>query len=285
LVLRRIHPSLAKPRQKVLRRLEPFGAIPAWSRRPLMKRRLVTPWRIRGTAPPSPYKRQLLEKQRLRFHYNIKEETLQKYMIKAFRKGIEWPADNLLQQLESRADNFVWRVGLAPTMAGARRFVSQGHIQIMQSNWDQWRTISVPSLRLKVGDRVRVSDYPSSQKWGRANHDDEGPVTVPAHIEWDRETMSGTYLDICDRQDFGIDIDERLITLFYSGQRGLRRKHIRYFEGSEAVINKRHLGGKVRPTPENIMNMKQGVGLNKRGRRRPPCLWGRRMPLNSPYHR
>mmetsp|Transcript_9713 Transcript_9713/g.19436 ORF Transcript_9713/g.19436 Transcript_9713/m.19436 type:complete len:104 (-) Transcript_9713:105-416(-) len=95
--------------------------------------------------------------------------------------------------------------------------------------------------------------------------------------------MEGEYLAPCDWQDFGLHVDYKYIILCYSGQMGLRRRHIRYFEGSRTVIKKSYNGGRTRPTPENILNMKRGIGLNKRGRARPPCLWGRRRPLNNAY--
>lgn len=233
----------------------------------------------------------LIEKQRVRFHYNVKEKQLQTYMRAAWRKGVEYPVDRLLQQLESRLDNFVWRVGLAPTMAGARFLVRCGHIQWKGLNGKMWRVVNIPSLRLKIGDTVRVNrKKQSSKNTCRLNMEDEGPVPLPAHIEWDRDGMIGRYNDICDRHDFGLHVEERFIIQWYSGQSrrlagGLRIRHIRYFEGSTKIITKRYNGGRIRPTPENILNLKQGVGLNKTGRQRPPCLWGRRKPLNNPYER
>lgn len=283
-VARRFHPSCGhRPKQKVLRRLEPYGQIPAWSRRTLIKRRLKVPWRTRTTPKPSSYCRYLIEKQRVRYHYNVKDRQLEGYMRRAFKKGNEWPVDVLLQQLESRLDAFVWRVGLAPTMAGARHFVREGHMQYMTGSMTDWTTCNVPSLRLKIGDKLRVRDKKSSQNYGKLNQDDEGPVPVPDHIKWDREKMEGEYLDVCDWQDFGLWVGERYICLWYSGYQGLRRRHLRYFEGTTRVIKKRYRGGRIRPTPENILNIKRGIGLNKRGRARPPCLWGRRRPLNNPY--
>jgi len=282
-VARQMFPSHARPKQKVLRRLEPYGQIPAWSRRGLIKRRLKTPWRSRNTPKPSAYGRQLIEKQRVRFHYNIKEKQMKKYMMRAFRKGIEYPVDNLLQQLESRFDNIVWRVGLAPTMAGARHFVREGHMQYMTGGMKDWTTCNVPSLRLKIGDKFRVRGKWRSQNYGKTSMDDEGPVPVPDHLTFDREKMEGVYNDVCDYQDFGLHVEERFICNWYTGPFGLRRRHIRYHEGTMRVIKKRYRGGRTRPTPENILNMKRGLGMHKRGRSRPPCLWGRKRPLNNPY--
>jgi small subunit ribosomal protein S4 len=274
-----------RAKQKVLRRLEQYGQIPAWSRQRLHTRRKITPWKTRTPRRPTIWGRHLIEKQRVRFHYNVKESMMQKYMRASFRRGIEYPVDNLLQQFESRIDNFCWRVGLAPTMAGARSFVRGLHVEWRNNKMKMWRVVNIPSLKLKIGDQVRVRHKKTSQNHGRKAHDDEGMVPLPAHIQWDRDAMEGTYLNICDNNDFGLHVDERLITNWYSGSRGLRRRHLRFFEGTNVVIKKKYRGGRIRPTPENIMNMKRLTGVQKRGRARPPCLWGRKYPLNSPYER
>merc|ERR1719188_1521032 len=137
----------------------------------------------------SSWGRNMIEKQRVRYHYNVKDKQLRKYMARAYRKGIEYPVDNFLQQLESRIDNFVWRVGLAPTMSGARKFVRDGHIQYLTGSMTEYKTLTIPSARLRIGDKVRVRWQKSSQNYGRLNHDDEGPVEPPPHIVWDREKM------------------------------------------------------------------------------------------------
>lgn len=278
------HPSCShRPRQKVLRRLEPYGQIPAWTRKPLLKRRLKQPWRKHPTGKPSGYGRELIEKQRLRFHYNVKERQLQNYMKRAFQKSLMYPVDHMLQQLESRLDNFIWRVGVAPTMAGARWYVREGHVQYMSGRMEKWRTCNVPSMRLKVGDKIRVKDKESSKKVAMRYQEEEGPVPVPPHLTWDRENLEGEYLDICDPQDIGLHINAEMIARRYTGPFGLRIRHIRYFPGTKRIIKKKNRGGRIRPTPENVLNMKRGIGLNPRGRRRPPCLWGRHRPLNNPY--
>jgi small subunit ribosomal protein S4 len=253
-----------------------------------MKRVCRKPWRTRFTGKLSPFGREMIEKQRIRYHFNLKNKQMEVYARRAFKKGVEYPVDNLLQQLESRLDNLVWRVGLAPTMAGARHFVKEGHIQWRTGDMKEWRTVNVPSLRLKVGDTFRVRDSKNSQNYGKLNQEDEGPVEVPEHITWDRDTMSGSYNAVCDRQDFGLNVEERFVINWYTGQgkylkSALRIRHIRYQPGTSRIIKKSYNGGRTRPTPENIMNIKRGIGLNRRGRSRPPCLWGRRKPLNSPY--
>eukprot|EP00929_Paragymnodinium_shiwhaense_P038710 TRINITY_DN2042_c0_g1_i3.p1 TRINITY_DN2042_c0_g1~~TRINITY_DN2042_c0_g1_i3.p1 ORF type:complete len:398 (-),score=92.80 TRINITY_DN2042_c0_g1_i3:125-1318(-) len=290
-VTRHWYPSACgAPKQKVIRRLEPWGPVPSWSTKPLYRRRVITPWRKHKTPRPSWYMRQLLEKQRLRYHYNIKEKQMQVYMREAWKKGHVSAVEAFQQMLESRLDNTVWRLGLAPTMAAARRFVRQGHMQLITGqNQKEWRTVNIPSIRLKIGDQIRVSDREGSKNMvEHYKTQNQEYVEPPAHIRWSKENMEGEYLDLCSVNDFGIPIDPKFIQLWYSGQGGarraaLRRRHIRWFEGTTNVIKKNYNGGRVRPTPENLINIKLGIGLNKRGRKRPPCLWGRRRPLNNPY--
>lgn len=248
-----------------------------------MKRRLKQYWRKRTTPKLSAYGRMHMERQRVRFHYNIKEKHMKEYMIRAFKKGIEYPVDNFLQQLESRLDNFCWRVGLEPTMAGARVTVRHNHIQFMRGSMTEWATCNIPSMRLKVGDKIRVRPNPTSQMRSQKKHEEEPDVDIPQHLAWDWDKMEGEYLGPCDWQDFGLHVDYKYIILCYSGQRGLYRKHLRYYEGTRTVIKKSYRGGRTRMTPENVLNMQRGLGLHKRGRHRPPCLWGRRRPMNNAY--
>jgi len=288
----RMYPTRGNKLQKVMRRLEKYGPMPAWSRRPLIKKRLITPWFKRGpphTKPISDWGRRLWEKQRLRFHFNIKEYQLIKIMKKGFQT--RYPVVRAMQILESRIDNTLWRVGLAPTMAGARYLINGKHVQwrpaYLTGQEDKWRTMISGNYELGIGDQVRIKDREGSRKFAKANLELDD-VKIPEHLDFDKENMVVTYNNICDPSDFGIRVEEKFIFMWYSGQgtkfqKALRRKHIRFFPGTNKVIRKFHNGGRPTPTPENKLNMKKGQGLNPTGRRRPPCLWGRSKPLNNPY--
>jgi len=291
-VAMRWYPSACgEPRQKVLRRLDRYGGIPAWSRKPLLKRRLVRPWRKRTTPRLSEWGHCKYETQRVRFHYNIKNKQMEGYMRKAFTRGVGDPMETFMKQLESRMDNTVWRLGLAPTMPAARHFVREGHMQYRRDydpemkRRSKWRTISIPSMRLRVGDHIRVKPRKSSYGVVDKVMEEDGPVVKPGHLEWDVDKKKGRYLDTCDVNELGLKVSEDEIYRMYTGTRGLRKKHFRYFEGSNEVIPVAYNGGRIRPTPENIINMKRGKGLYKQGRRCPPSLWGRRgkTPLNNPW--
>ena len=289
-VVVRIFPTRCMSRQKTMRRLEPFGEMPAWSRKPLLRKRLKQPWRKRPTRRLSAFGRHLYERSRLRCHYNINVRQLTKYVLRAFKEGRKHPIDHLMAILESRVDNFCWRVGIAPTMAGARFFVRENHIQVksQRKEYDykepEWVTVNTPSHLLKIGDQIRVRPKPRSQKLAKRYQDEDGPVDVPDHLEWDREELVGRYNDLCDANQVGININEDYLMNKFLGPQGVRQRHIRWFEGTTIPIEKIYNGGRIVPTPENILNMKKGAGLRARGFRRPPCLWGRRNnPLNNPW--
>ena len=289
-VVAHMFPTRSMSRQKTMRRLEPYGEMPAWSRKPLLRRRLKQPWRKRPTRRLSPWGRCLYERSRLRCHYNINVRQLTKYVLRAFKEGRRHPIDHLMAILESRIDNFCWRVGIAPTMAGARFMVRENHIQIKSPKTDmdykdpEWVTVNCPSHLLKVGDQIRVRPKPRSEKLAKRYQEEDGEVDVPEHLEWDREDLVGSYLGPCDANEVGININEDYLINKFLGPQGVRQRHIRWFEGTTIPIEKIYNGGRIRPTPENILNMKRGRGLNPMGYKRPPCLWGRRKkPLNNPW--
>lgn len=99
----------------------------------------------------SDYAVQLLEKQKVRFSYGLKERQFRNYVNKALRSTGN-PALNLFQALESRLDNVVYRLGLAKTRPMARQLVSHGHITV------NGRKVTIPSFTVKSGDVVSVRE-------------------------------------------------------------------------------------------------------------------------------
>jgi small subunit ribosomal protein S4 len=99
----------------------------------------------------SDYKKQLLEKQKMRFMYGISEKQLANYVREAVSEGHQ-PIASLMARLESRLDNVVYRLGLAKTRRLARQMVSHGHIQI------NGRRFNIPSHRVKIGDVIGVRE-------------------------------------------------------------------------------------------------------------------------------
>ena len=108
----------------------------------------------RGNRRPgqmSDYTRQLLEKQKMRFTYGITEKQLRRYVDEATEKSHQ-PIMLLMERLESRLDNVVYRLGLAKTRRLARQIVAHGHIFV------NGKRISIPSYRTRVGDEISVRE-------------------------------------------------------------------------------------------------------------------------------
>ena len=141
----------------------------------------------RGRRPGqmSDYKRQLIEKQKMRFTYGISEKQLRRYVDDAVEKSNQ-PVALLMDRLESRLDNVIYRMGLAKTRRLARQIVSHGHMCV------NGKKMTIPSHRVKVGDVVSIRE--GSRQTGlfvnlSETHEAAG---VPAWVTFDVKKMEGT---------------------------------------------------------------------------------------------
>lgn len=99
----------------------------------------------------SDYKKQLIEKQKMRYSYGISEKQLSMYVHESFEKGNQ-PINTLIARLESRLDNVVCRLGLAKTRRLARQIVSHGHVCV------NGRRLNIPSYRVGIGDVISIRE-------------------------------------------------------------------------------------------------------------------------------
>jgi small subunit ribosomal protein S4 len=127
----------------------------------------------------SEYGSQLNEKQKARFIYGLSEKQFSNYVKEALDKKSAHPTNSIFEHLELRADNAVYRLGLAPTRRAARQMVSHGHILI------NGKKITIPSQRLKIGDSVSVREG----SLGKAlfSQIDESKATPPSWLAFDRQ--------------------------------------------------------------------------------------------------
>lgn len=157
----------------------------------------------------SDYGNQLREKQKLRRMYGLLERQFRRYFAEAQRrKGST--GTNLLQLLESRLDNVVYRMGIGSTRAEARQLVT--HCSIMVNG----RSLNVPSALLKAGDVVSVTDKSKAQLRIVDSLQLAEKVGLPAWVEVDAKKMSGTFKGAPERSEFGQDINESLVVELYS---------------------------------------------------------------------
>ena len=156
----------------------------------------------------SEYGLQLAEKQKLRFSYGLGEKQFRNLFEKAeAAKGIT--GEILLQLLEGRLDNIVFRLGIAPTRAAARQLVSHRHITV------DGQVVNIPSYAVKPGQLIGVRERSKSlevivNSLAGFNH------SKYAWLEWDESTKVGKLLHIPERADIPENIKEHLIVELYS---------------------------------------------------------------------
>ena len=155
----------------------------------------------------SEYGVQLAEKQKIRLMYGLNEKQFHKLFDKASKmKGTA--GHNLLNLLESRLDNLVYRLGLAKTRRAARQVVNHGHISVNGVKVD------IPSYQVKVGDVIAVRE--NSLEHGAIKEAVEACTSRPAFVDFDKNKMSGTYLRLPDRSELNQEVNETLIVEFYN---------------------------------------------------------------------
>jgi small subunit ribosomal protein S4 len=133
----------------------------------------------------SDYKRQLLEKQKMRFTYGISEKQLRRYIDEAVEKSHQ-PIALLMARLESRLDNVVFRLGLATTRQMARQMVSHGHIIV------NGRKMTVPSHKVKEGDEISVREGSKESILFTSLSDSHEAAGVPAWLSFDLKKLTAT---------------------------------------------------------------------------------------------
>ena len=158
----------------------------------------------------SQYSLQLREKQKVKRLYGLLEKQFSNLMKEAGRKQGQ-SGQVLLQLLEQRADNAVYRAGFAPSRRAARQLVTHGHFLLNDSRVD------IPSIRLKPGDALTLR--PHSQKTEYFKHlDDVSPVPseTPGWLKVDRKKVAVSVTGLPSRDDAEPDINEQLIVEYYS---------------------------------------------------------------------
>lgn len=156
----------------------------------------------------SVYGKQLLEKQKLRFQYNISERQMRNYFRKAAAKRGK-TGEVLVQQLETRLDAMVLRSGLARTIYAARQFVGHGHIEV------NGKRVDIPSFGVRVGDVVSIKESRRTNVHIVDAVDYSPPP--PSYIERQRPGgFEAKLLRIPLREEIPVIADENMIVEFYS---------------------------------------------------------------------
>ncbi len=156
----------------------------------------------------SDYAVHLAEKQRIRFQFGLMEKQFVGYFKKAAaKKGIT--GENLLQMLEMRLDNIVYRLGLSITRMQARQLVSHGHIQV------DGKKVNIPSFICRQGNVVQVREKSKNLNLFIENIGFTNIESYP-WLSLDKKNLKGEVLSIPSREQIPIKVDERLIIEYYS---------------------------------------------------------------------
>ena len=155
----------------------------------------------------SEYAIQLMEKQKAKYTYGILEKQFARTFDKAARAhGIT--GEVLLQLIECRLDNVVYRLGIAPSRRAARQLVSHTHINV------NGNTVNIPSYTLKPGDVVSIRE--KSQTLEAIVESLSGAVNKYSWLEFDKATFSGKFISVPERSQIPENIKEQLIVELYS---------------------------------------------------------------------
>ena len=157
----------------------------------------------------SDYGMQLREKQKLRRMYGVLERQFRNYYKKAAQlKGST--GENLLQLLECRLDNVVYRMGFAVTRAEARQLVSHKGIEV------NGKIVNIPSLQVSAGDAVGIREKARKQLRIQSALEVAGQVGLPDWVDVDTKKMAGVFKALPVREDILPDINENLVVELYS---------------------------------------------------------------------
>jgi small subunit ribosomal protein S4 len=134
-----------------------------------------------------------------------------RYVRKA-RRAAGSTGQVLLQLLEMRLDNTVFRMGMAPTIPAARQLVNHGHVTI------NGRVVNIPSYQCKPGEVVGVRDSDRSRKLVQENLQFPGLAHLPSHLEFDKNALTGKVNSVVEREWVALQVKELLVVEYYSRQ-------------------------------------------------------------------
>ena len=156
----------------------------------------------------SEYGAQLKEKQKVRFIYGVLEKQFRHYFVKASNmKGVT--GENMLQLLELRLDNVVYRLGLAKIRRMARQVVGHGHIRV------NGKKVDIPSYQVKAGDVITLRQRSMESEMFKSLREGTS-VLLPKWLTFDAQNLTGTVAALPSREDIDYEVQENMIVEFYS---------------------------------------------------------------------
>nr|YP_009256761.1 ribosomal protein S4 [Closterium baillyanum]ANI25801.1 ribosomal protein S4 [Closterium baillyanum] len=195
------------PRVKIVRRLD--TPLPGLTSSPVLNNTRANTQSVRKDK--SEYRIRLEEKQKLRFHYGITERQLLKY-VRIARRAKGSTGQVLLQLLEMRLDNTVFRLGMAPTIPAARQLVNHGHVMVND------RVVDIPSYRCKPQDVIVIPERARSRALVEKNLSNFKQSKLPSHLRFNPKIYKASVNQLVNRKSVGIKVNELLVVEYYSRQ-------------------------------------------------------------------
>lgn len=213
------------PRLRIIRRLELKQTLRGLTRKKTFRKTLAgqhckkrpdpTKKNRKSRRKISLYKTRLEEKQKLRFNYGVTESQLVNYIRKA-RKLKGSTGTGLLQLLEMRLDNIVFRLTIAPTIPAARQLVNHGHVFVNN------KKVNIPSYQCQPKDTITISKKPSTQEFVSKFLNTwvskklfRNP-RIPNHLTFNKKELTGFVKQVVDRNVVQLQIKELLVVEYYS---------------------------------------------------------------------
>ena len=196
---------MAKNTQPVLKRCKALGLSPAVLGYSKETKRNPKPMRRKQ----SEYGMQLIEKQKVKFIYGVLEKQFRSYYAKAERKqGIT--GELLLQELERRLDNVVFRMGYASTRREARQLVNHGHYTV------NGKRVNIPSYQVRVGEVIAICGKSRKSEKFKSLMEEFGKKPMPKWIDKAADAYEGKIIALPARDDIDYEVSEHLIVELYS---------------------------------------------------------------------
>ena len=196
---------MAKNMQPVLKRCRTLGIEPSVMGVDKKSNRNPNPNRRKM----SEYGMQLNEKQKVKFIYGVLEKQFRKYYTMATKRhGIT--GEMLLQILETRLDNVVFRLGFAGTRREARQIVDHKHVLV------NGKCVNIPSYKISAGDKIEIKEKSKSLQGFKNIVEANAGVVAPAWMESDVETLTGTVKELPLREQIDVPVNDTLIVELYS---------------------------------------------------------------------
>lgn len=162
----------------------------------------------RETRNLSNYGKQLLEKQRLRAYYNIREKVIRKYIQKI--NAVDGPMnEQLILRLERRLDNIIYRLGFANSIRQARQMVVHGHILVNTTK------VTSPSYEVSINETIQLREKSRRNPLFKENFQKNSKSKF-AYLEKNTEDFSGSLIRLPERKEIPIQIQDHLVVEFYS---------------------------------------------------------------------